>query len=285
MREVAIIGVSMIKFGRYPDRDVSELAAEAAIEALKDAGAQMKDIEAFYSGNLYSTSGSGQRILQQMGQTGIPVVNVANACATGSTAFREGYFAVASGAYDMVMAVGSEQMGKQGLLGVGRGDPAASPEGRDGTYLMMPSEIVTSIQEGIKINLVVVENNGFASIGGLSQSLGNGLFGTVYRKRNPHTGQLDGEHLPINFAENAHGFGAEVFDTYTLEDFKLALQKARSCDRTSVIVVHTDTSLRVPGYACWWDVAVAEVSAIPEVKLAREHYSEQLKKEKIFFPK
>jgi len=96
---------------------------------------EMKTIEAFYSGNLYQTSGSGQRILQQMGQTGIPVVNVANACATGSTAFREAYFAIASGAYDVVMAVGSEQMGKQGLLG-SRGDPATSLEGRVGSYMM-----------------------------------------------------------------------------------------------------------------------------------------------------
>ncbi|GBD22593.1 3-ketoacyl-CoA thiolase [bacterium HR29] len=135
MREVAIIGVSMIKFGRYPDRKVEELAARAALDALKDAGVEMKQVQALYSGNLYQTSGSGQRILQQMGQTGIPVVNVANACATGSTAFREAYFAVASGAYDIVLAVGSEQMGKQGLLGAPR-DPATSIEGRIGSYLM-----------------------------------------------------------------------------------------------------------------------------------------------------
>lgn len=135
MREVAVIGVSMIKFGRYPDRDVSQLGAQAGLQALKDAGMEMKAIEALYSGNLYATSGSGQRILQQMGQTGIPVVNVANACATGSTAFREAYFAIASGAYDVVMAVGSEQMGKQGLLG-SRGDPATSLEGRVGSYMM-----------------------------------------------------------------------------------------------------------------------------------------------------
>ena len=135
MREVAVIGVSMIKFGRYPDRDVSQLAAQAGHLALKDAGVDMKAIESLYSGNLYATSGSGQRILQQMGQTGIPVINVANACATGSTAFREAYFAIASGAYDIVMAVGSEQMGKQGLLG-SRGDPATSLEGRVGSYMM-----------------------------------------------------------------------------------------------------------------------------------------------------
>lgn len=130
MRDVAIVGVSMVKFGRYPDREISDIGAQAGYEALGDVGMTIKDIEALYSGNLYQTSGSGQRILQHLGQTGIPVVNTANACATGSTAFREAFFAVASGAYDVVMAVGSEQMGKQGLLG-SRGDPATSLEGRD----------------------------------------------------------------------------------------------------------------------------------------------------------
>lgn len=154
----------------------------------------------------------------------------------------------------------------------------------DGTYLMLPSEIVTSIQEGYKLNLVVVENHGFASIGGLSQSVGNGSFGTVYRKRNPQTGQLDGEYLPIDFALNARGFGAVTFDACTLAEFKQALAEAKSTDRTTVIVVHTDNTHRVPGYESWWDVAVAEVSEIPEVQAARQNYEEQLKKERYFFP-
>ena len=82
----------------------------------------MKDVELMARGNLYQSNAMvGQRILQKIGQTGIPVINVANACATGSTAFREAYFAVASGAYDVAMAVGSEQMGKMGLLGGGGG--------------------------------------------------------------------------------------------------------------------------------------------------------------------
>jgi len=135
MRDVALVGVSMVKFGRYPDRNVADIGAQAGFEALSDAGMTIKNIEALYSGNLYQTSGSGQRILQHLGQTGIPVVNMANACATGSTAFREAYFAVASGAYDITMAIGSEQMGKQGLLG-SRGDPATSLEGRVGSYMM-----------------------------------------------------------------------------------------------------------------------------------------------------
>ena len=120
MRDVYVLGVGMIKFGRFKDKDVHELAAEAALLALKDAGMTIKDIELLASGNLLQASNMiGQRILQQIGQTGIPVINVSNACATGSTAFRDAYFAVGSGEYDVAMAVGSEQMGKAGLLGGG----------------------------------------------------------------------------------------------------------------------------------------------------------------------
>ncbi len=139
MRDVAIVGVGMIKFGRYPEKTVPELAAQAALLALKDAGMTIADIELLASGNLYQSNAMvGQRILQIIGQTGIPVINVANACATGSTALREAYLAVASGAYDVAMAVGSEQMGKMGLLGVGGGggDPAYSTEGVVGSGLM-----------------------------------------------------------------------------------------------------------------------------------------------------
>jgi len=139
MRNVYVLGTGMIKFGRYPDKSVPELGAEAALIALKDAGVTIKDVEMFASGNLFQANAMiGQRILQQIGQTGIPVINVSNACATGSTAFREAYIAVASGMYDVTMAIGVEQMGKQGLLGGGGGgsDPAYSTEGRIGSGLM-----------------------------------------------------------------------------------------------------------------------------------------------------
>ena len=138
MRDVAVVGVNMIKFGRYPEKDVVELASEASIAALKDAGCSIKDIELVASGNLYQSNAMiGQRVMKEIGATGIPVINVANACATGSTAFREAYYAVASGAYDTAMAVGSEQMGKMGLLGAGGGgDRAYSTEGIMGTGLM-----------------------------------------------------------------------------------------------------------------------------------------------------
>jgi len=126
MSDVYILGVDMIKFGRFPDRSVPNIGAEAALMALDDAGLGIEDMQALYCGNLGQSSGMvGQRILQEIGQTGIPVVNCANACATGATAFREAWTSIKAGLYDVVLAVGVEQMGK-GLLGgtgAGKGIP------------------------------------------------------------------------------------------------------------------------------------------------------------------
>jgi len=143
-RDVYIVGVGIIKYGRYPDKTVMDLAGEAVVAALKDANMTMKDIQLVGSGNL--SAPVGQAILRTIGQTGVPVVNVSNACATGSTACREAYFAVASGAYDVAMGIGSEQMGKSGLLGAGGGsfggrggapfDPAYISEGVLGSGTM-----------------------------------------------------------------------------------------------------------------------------------------------------
>ena len=152
----------------------------------------------------------------------------------------------------------------------------------DGTYLMMPSEIVTSIQEGVKVNIILVENHGYASIGSLSRSIGSAGFGTVYRERRSESGQLDGEYLPLDFASQAKGLGAVTFEASTLTEFKSALEKARDARHTAVVVVHTDTSHKVPGYASWWDVAVAEVSESDSVRQARSEYEEALKKERYF---
>ena len=150
----------------------------------------------------------------------------------------------------------------------------------DGTYLMMPTEIVTTIQEGIKLIVVVVDNHGFASIGGLSQSVGSGGFGTRFRLRNNQTGQLDGDYLPVDFAANARSLGAEAIAVSTIADFKSALQQARKAEQTTVIVIQADREVRVPGYDSWWDVAVAEVSTMESVRQARAHYEEMQKKER-----
>lgn len=136
MSDAYVVGVDMIKFGRFPDRTVPQIGAQAALMALDDCGLTIRDMEALYCGNLGQAAGMvGQRILQEIGQTGIPVVNVSNACATGATAFREGWAAVKAGLYDLVLCVGVEQMGK-GLLGGAGGGSGISREGLLGSGTM-----------------------------------------------------------------------------------------------------------------------------------------------------
>ncbi len=135
--DVYILGAGMIKFGRYPERSVADLGAEAALQALDDANLTIQDMQALYSGNLLQAAAMvGQRILQQIGQTGIPVVNCANACATGATAFREGWLSIKAGLYDLCLIVGTEQMGKAGLLGGAGGSRGIPTEGLVGSGIM-----------------------------------------------------------------------------------------------------------------------------------------------------
>jgi len=136
MSDVYVIGTDMIKFGRFPETSVPKLGAQAALMALDDAGLTIHDMQALYSGNLGQAGAMvGQRILAEIGQTGIPVVNCANACATGATAFREGWMAIKAGVYDLVLCVGSEQMGR-GLLGGGGGSKGIPSEGLLGSGTM-----------------------------------------------------------------------------------------------------------------------------------------------------
>ncbi|MHB8528078.1 MAG: thiolase family protein [Caulobacteraceae bacterium] len=136
MTEVYVVGTDMIKFGRFPERTVPQLGAQAALMALDDAGLTIHDVQALYCGNLGEAGAMvGQRVLREIGQTGIPVVNTANACATGATAFREGWAAIKAGLYDVVLAVGVEQMGK-GLLGGGGGGAGIPTEGLLGSGTM-----------------------------------------------------------------------------------------------------------------------------------------------------
>ena len=115
--DVYIIGIDMIKFGRFPNKTVPELAAESILLALDDADLSMGDMEAFYCGNIKEVNRMvGQKTLQLIGQTGIPIVNCTNACATGATAFREGWMSIKAGIHDVVLVSGVEKMGT-GLLG------------------------------------------------------------------------------------------------------------------------------------------------------------------------
>jgi 3D-(3,5/4)-trihydroxycyclohexane-1,2-dione acylhydrolase (decyclizing) len=142
----------------------------------------------------------------------------------------------------------------------------------DGSYLMMASEIVTAVSEGIKLNLVIVQNHGFASIGALSESVGSQRFGTAYRYRNPETGLLDGQTLPIDLAANAESLGADVIRVRTIEEFREAIARSRGSDRTTAIHIETDPLAPVPDSENWWDVPVAEVSQLDTTTAARKTY-------------
>jgi 3D-(3,5/4)-trihydroxycyclohexane-1,2-dione acylhydrolase (decyclizing) len=150
----------------------------------------------------------------------------------------------------------------------------------DGSYLMLAQEIVTSIQEGIKLNIVVLDNHGFSSIHGLSKSMGSCGFGTSYRMRKD--GQLEGETIPVDFAANAASMGAVAIRVSTREELAEALQSARSNPRTTVIVVEVDGQQRVPSYESWWDVPVAEVSEMESVRAAYDSYIEARKRERYY---
>jgi 3D-(3,5/4)-trihydroxycyclohexane-1,2-dione acylhydrolase (decyclizing) len=141
----------------------------------------------------------------------------------------------------------------------------------DGSYLMMASELVTAVQEGIKLVVVCVDNHGFASIGNLSESVGSQRFGTSYRFRGASR-SLDGDFLPIDLAANAASLGADVLRAHTIDEFRDALGKAVASDRTTVVCIETDPSVPAPSSESWWDVPVAEVAELESTRAARAVY-------------
>lgn len=157
----------------------------------------------------------------------------------------------------------------------------------DGSYLMLCNEIVTSIQEGYKLTIVIMDNRGFNSIGGLSRSLGQEGFGTRYaypsENKLPDDSSDEIEALPVNLAMNARGLGAHVIECETYGDFVKAFKESKKTDRTTVIYVQNDRYVGVPGYESWWDVPVAEVSEIDSVKKARKEWEESSKLERFYF--
>jgi 3D-(3,5/4)-trihydroxycyclohexane-1,2-dione acylhydrolase (decyclizing) len=129
----------------------------------------------------------------------------------------------------------------------------------DGSYLMLPGELVTAVEQNIKLTIVLVDNRGYASIGSLSRSLGTEGFGTALTTE-------------VDLAANAESLGARVVRAGTLGDLRDALEESKSANGVTVIVVATDRSRGVPGYESWWDVPVAEVSEAATVRAAREQY-------------
>jgi 3D-(3,5/4)-trihydroxycyclohexane-1,2-dione acylhydrolase (decyclizing) len=152
----------------------------------------------------------------------------------------------------------------------------------DGSYLMMAQEIHTSLQEGYKLNIVLLDSHGFSSIGGLSRSVGCQGFGTEYRFRS--NGKLQGEINRVDFVANAASLGALSIGARTSEELKKALAQSRSNPRTTVVVVEVDAhEARVPIYESWWDVPVAEISNLESVETARKPYIEGRKRERYYF--
>jgi len=142
----------------------------------------------------------------------------------------------------------------------------------DGSYLMMAQELVTAVQEGVKLIVVLVQNHGFASIGELSETVGVPRFGTSYRYRNPATGRLDGDVLPVDLAANAASLGVRVLRAQTIAELRAALRQAR--DEAGPVLVHieTDPMIPAPDSEAWWDVPVAEVAELDSTRRARAAY-------------
>ncbi|HVQ50427.1 MAG TPA: 3D-(3,5/4)-trihydroxycyclohexane-1,2-dione acylhydrolase (decyclizing) [Mycobacterium sp.] len=162
-----------------------------------------------------------------------------------------------------------------GGLGVRMADPSRDVfiMVGDGSYLMMATELVTALQEGIKVIVVLVQNHGFASIGSLSEALGSQRFGTAYRYRSDD-GRLDGAKLPVDLAANAASLGADVVKVVTAAEFSDAVKVAKASDRTTVIHVETDPLIPAPDSESWWDVPVSEVSALESTQSAYQKYTD-----------
>lgn len=170
-----------------------------------------------------------------------------------------------------------------GGLGVKMADPSREVYVicGDATYLMLPSDLITTIQEGYKITMVLINNNGYASIGGLSNEVGGEGFGTHFKYRNEETGQLDGDYLPVDLAKNAESLGAIVYRPKGMQEYKNALVKAKENTRTTVIYVETIRDRKLAGYGhSWWEVPIPEVSEFEEVRNARKKYEEERKIQK-----
>ncbi len=159
----------------------------------------------------------------------------------------------------------------------------------DGGYLMLAQEIITSIQEQIKLIIVLINNHGFASIGSLSRSVGSNGFGTRYLRRNMENGQIGGDevsiteaqHLPVDLAKNAESLGAVVLKADNIDSFRKALKEAQTIKQTTVVYVETDRYKGVEGYS-WWEVPIAEISESKSVKEAYNDYISQKKAQKYY---
>jgi 3D-(3,5/4)-trihydroxycyclohexane-1,2-dione acylhydrolase (decyclizing) len=151
----------------------------------------------------------------------------------------------------------------------------------DGSYLMLNHEIVTAVQEGVKVTIVLHDNHGYQCIHNLQRSCGSGGFGNEFRRRSGETGRLEGETLAVDYVANAKSLGAATYRAETEEELVRALEAARREDRTTVVYVPVEPRSAVPGYS-WWDVPVAEVSGERAVREARERYEEAVQARRFY---
>jgi 3D-(3,5/4)-trihydroxycyclohexane-1,2-dione acylhydrolase (decyclizing) len=171
--------------------------------------------------------------------------------------------------------MGYEIAGALGIKMAARTDPSGDREVfalvGDGSYLMMSQELVTAISDGVKLIVVLVQNQGFASIGALSESLGSQRFGTSYRYRGADQ-DYDGSYLPVDLAANAESLGASVIRCRTIADLADGLKRAREADRLTVVHIETDPLSPVPSSESWWDVPVSATSSLDSTREARAVY-------------
>jgi 3D-(3,5/4)-trihydroxycyclohexane-1,2-dione acylhydrolase (decyclizing) len=154
----------------------------------------------------------------------------------------------------------------------------------DGSYQMMPGEVATAVQEGVKVILVIVNNNGYGSIRSISERLGTGDYGTRFRYRESSSGGLTGDIVPVDLAANVRSLGAPAVECRTMQELEHALLDARSVSTTTAIVIDAHPTELVPSYETWWDVPIAEVSEMDSVRTVRAAYEERRAQERFFAP-
>lgn len=222
------------------------------------------------------------RTLQEESQPGDTVI-----AAAGSPPGDILKFWDATGARRCHLEFGYSCMGYE--MPAGLGVRMADPDGEvvvligDGTYLMNPTELVTAVQEGLKLTVVISENRGYQCIRGLQELRSGQAFGNEFRRRNSATGRLDGDYLEIDYAGNAASMGARTFNVATKEELRRALRQSRQETRTCVIVVRTDRDATSPPSNLFWDFMVAEISNDPLTMELRARYEEERRNQRFHY--
>ena len=274
--EARFVNVNVAAFDAAKHSGIALVAdARAALEALDDAlaGAWRAEVDRAYGGDALCQAVVLGVVNEIALQTGGVVLNAAGSMPGD---LHRLWRTREPGGYHL--EYGYSCMGYE--IAGGIGVKLAQPEREvfvlvgDGSYLMMGQEIATAVQEGVKLVIVIVDNQGFASIGNLSESVGGRRLGTAYRARGA-SGELDGRRLPVDLAANAASLGADVIRASDPGALRAALTKAVEAERTTVVYVETVPGW-VPDSGAWWDVPVAEVG-VPEI---RERY-EQAKREQL----